>query len=277
VTVFDRDPATGGLTWVEAKVDGEDGVSLGSVRHVVVSADGTHVFVAASSGKTTIFTGDAGTGRLEFVNVTPDGFTLAESPDGRDAHLSGNEFVFHFRAYSGCDELPAMGCRTLGASGSAKLALKVETLDGATDVMKWTWRRGDPTVIADFDDPVTSIDYAFCLYDESAPTPALVQRTLIPSGDRGWTEARNGFTFKDGARDGRGPEGIELATLRATTGGRARLVVKGRGPRLRDVTLPLPLPLRAQLQASNGTCWEATYPTGRVRRNAGQRFAARAD
>jgi hypothetical protein len=39
------------------------------------------------------------------------------------------------------------------------------------------------------------------------------------------------------------------------------VIVKGRGPRLALPSLPLTPPVLAQLQASNGSCWEAIYRT----------------
>src|SRR5262249_33210625 len=52
--------------------------------------------------------------------------------------------------------------------------------------------------------------------------------------------------------------------------GTARITVKGKGPNLFTgaggvpglPTLPLSLPQRVQLQASNGECWEATFASG---------------
>jgi len=43
--------------------------------------------------------------------------------------------------------------------------------------------------------------------------------------------------------------------------------VHGRGPRFVSPALPLALPLRVQLQAESGACWEARFGATGVREN----------
>ena len=54
--------------------------------------------------------------------------------------------------------------------------------------------------------------------------------------------------------------------------GRARVKVKGSDPHLSPPTLPLNLPVRVQLQAASGECWETIYSSARV--NDTTRFKA---
>ena len=46
---------------------------------------------------------------------------------------------------------------------------------------------------------------------------------------------------------------------------------------LKPPALPLGLPLRVQLRAGNGQCWEETYSAAGTRQNGPTRFRATAD
>jgi len=100
VAVFVRDTATGGLTFVEAEVDGVAGVE--GLRHatsVAVSPDGGHVFVVGYYGSSmAVFERDVGTGELTFVEAEFDGVdgvdglrwptSVAVSPDSANVYVA---------------------------------------------------------------------------------------------------------------------------------------------------------------------------------------------
>jgi DNA-binding beta-propeller fold protein YncE len=76
VAVFDRDAATGMLTFVEKHVDGVNGVDgLDGVNAVTVSPDGSDVYVVSllrlgeGEDALAVFNRDAGTGALSFVEA----------------------------------------------------------------------------------------------------------------------------------------------------------------------------------------------------------------
>ena len=64
--------------------------------------------------------------------------------------------------------------------------------------------------------------------------------------------------------------------IRPGLDGRARAVVKGRGERVAVPPLPLTPPVRVQLQAENGECWEAIFGDAGVRRNDATDFEGQA-
>ena len=66
----------------------------------------------------------------------------------------------------------------------------------------------------------------------------------------------SGFKYKDSYRT---PGGLFGIKLKAGVPGKASIAVKASRKNVGLPTLPLALPLRVQLQASNGECWEATY------------------
>jgi 6-phosphogluconolactonase (cycloisomerase 2 family) len=100
IAVFSRDPATGGLSFVEAQRDGVGGVEgLGGPVALALSADGKHLYVASyMDSSVAVFSRDASTGGLTFVECQRCGAYLpgingavavAVSPDGAHVYAAG--------------------------------------------------------------------------------------------------------------------------------------------------------------------------------------------
>ena len=101
LAVFDRDPATGALTFVEAHYNDDGGVQgLGLPTGVIVSPDDRHVYVTSRSTPSgvAVFARDESTGALSFVEALLDDTAgvdglrgandLAMSPDGRSIYVA---------------------------------------------------------------------------------------------------------------------------------------------------------------------------------------------
>jgi len=86
VAVFARDAASGALSFVETWVEGMGVTGLSRPNALRVSGDNAQVLVASFDQDLTVFTRDAASGRLTFLenlNILPGGPTaLALSPDG---------------------------------------------------------------------------------------------------------------------------------------------------------------------------------------------------
>ena len=100
VAAFERDPATGALTFLEAEFEGVGGVSgLGFAREIVVSPDGANVYVVGETDNAIVgFTRDPTTGLLTFLQTLAGvpgnpSLALAISPDGLNLYATGNDFV----------------------------------------------------------------------------------------------------------------------------------------------------------------------------------------
>jgi 6-phosphogluconolactonase (cycloisomerase 2 family) len=94
VAAFARHPVTGALTFIEVERDGVGGVDgLTGVLDVLVSPDGSHVYVASGAdGAVTSFSRNVGTGALAFLEAEHDGGVegaqrLAVSPDGTSLYV----------------------------------------------------------------------------------------------------------------------------------------------------------------------------------------------
>jgi len=174
----------------------------------------------------------------------------------------------------GCVSMPRTGCRSPVAPLKASMLIK-DNLNDTADLLTWKWIKGAATSTADFGSPPTTDDYALCVF---TPSGLVLQADAPAGGTCGtvpcWkTLGVAGFGYKDPLRT---PSGIDKMTLKAGLTGKAKALVKGKGPNLPPLPLPLSLPATVQLQTENGNCWQTTFqPTGVVRNDA-QQFKGRA-
>lgn len=101
IVVFERDPHTGRLVFLESHRDGVSGADgLQHPLHVVVSPDDRNLYVTASENTLAVFSRDPVDGRLGFVESFREGvagvaglsqpFGLAISPDGAQVYVAGH-------------------------------------------------------------------------------------------------------------------------------------------------------------------------------------------
>lgn len=187
-------------------------------------------------------------------------------------------------APGGCVDAPATGCKLPIEPLKALLELK----DGATDArdkVTFKWVKGADVALAEFGNPVNTDDYAVCVYDESGPTPTLLFKGTAPhAGTCGtkpcWKQtgrltAPTGFKYADKELT---PDGTSSVVLKAGLLGKSKAVYLGKKENLNLAPfVALPLPLRAQIQGTNGACYEATFNSSGMRVNANGHFKGRAD
>lgn len=119
--------------------------------------------------------------------------------------------------------------------------------------------KGEETMLADFGNPLATESYTLCVVDAFNDRHFAV--TIPPGGvcnDRPcWKDnGAVGFKYTDKAGS---QGGIQKVILKPGGEGQAMIIVKGKGAGLDVPPLPLPTPILVQLQASNGTCWEAEF------------------
>jgi hypothetical protein len=154
----------------------------------------------------------------------------------------------------------------------------------SSDTFSWRWLKGAATPAAVFGDPLATDDYTLCVFDESTAQPRLLLGTTIPAGGTcGRKPCWSGLGRPRGAKGFRyanakgGPGGITALTLVPGIAGKAKVTVRGKGAALDLPPLPAPVPLRVQLEAANGACFDAAYAAAGVRKNDAARFKAKAD
>jgi len=189
---------------------------------------------------------------------------------------------------SPCDEIPLTGCAVTVQPGKAQLVLNDKSPD-SRDGLLWKWVKGEQTDPGDFGNLMATDSLALCVYDESAEAPMLIFDAAIPanascsSGSaekpcwRGAGEQAGGYGQYKYRNRARTPDGIEQAVLKSGSDGKAKLIIKGKGENLDLPVLPLDLPVRVQLQAGTGSCWEATHYEAGSRGNSSQKFTGTGD
>ncbi len=176
-------------------------------------------------------------------------------------------------AVPACAAMPEI-CRTPVVGGKAFLALTDK--DDEKDQLQWKWSAGSATDKADFGDPLTTDDYALCLYDGTG----LVATLTAPAGGicatkDCWADKPKGYQYKDKEAS---PSGITQLQLSEGTDGKAKIQVKGKGVNLPDLDLGmLTSPLTVQLKPiGGGICFGATYSSPFTKNDAVQ-FKDKAD
>jgi 6-phosphogluconolactonase (cycloisomerase 2 family) len=239
VATFERDPATGALTFVDALVRGLDFYSTNTIAQ---SPDGTNLYTTeydvSTVGVFRLTSGPTTTSTSTVTTTTSAGATTTST------------------TLPGCGPSPIAGCRTAHAS-----TLRLRAGDTpAGNRLGWRWSKGAATTLADFGDPTTTTAYRLCVYDHAATTPALVVEAAVPAaglchGDPCWRARRRGLRFHG---DGVASDGITQIGLTPGRDGKAVIAVKGVGAALPFPAAPIAAPARVQLRASNGACFDAS-------------------
>src|SRR5262249_10261792 len=125
-----------------------------------------------------------------------------------------------------CD--PTFNCpaaATLGCATPAKsiLIVKDKGMDGATagDKLTWKWIKGS-AMQADFGDPPSTANYAFCVYDG---TGALAIEVNIPAGGPNWSAiSTKGYKYFDATFTADGTQ--KLLLKGSASAGKAKILLK---------------------------------------------------
>src|SRR6185295_7880808 len=134
--------------------------------------------------------------------------------------------------------------------------------DDTKDSVLWKWKKGADTPFSALGDPRATDAYSFCVYDESGTAPVLALAATAPAGGTClgvpcWKETgTSGFAYKNTPAT---PEGLTQVKIKSGIGAKPQATVKGKGTRLLLPGLPLAAPVRAQLHAATGECWEAVH------------------
>jgi hypothetical protein len=167
-----------------------------------------------------------------------------------------------FAPSSVCTTAPrdAVDCHQVTIPLKSKLNLR-NRLPDTGDTVTWKWVRGDEVTLGDLGDPLATDSYALCLYDASG---FLMEAGVGPGGTCGprpcWTSlGPDGFRYVDK----KAVQGaVRKLVLKPGEAGASKVIVKAKGHGIAMPALPLAPPVRAQLQATNGECWDVEYDAG---------------
>jgi 6-phosphogluconolactonase (cycloisomerase 2 family) len=256
LATYGRNPISGDLTrrsGVLREGTANAGTFLGVVE-LTVRPDGTTLY-GRGNGLEIVRT-DPTTGSLAYVErIAVDPYPReirAYGDQGYALRWDGNVAVLGPRPV--CAPTPATGC-----SGADASALRVVAKDGPSDTVVWKWAASGAISVGD---PLTTTEYALCVYDSSILAQPVFSSSILPGRTCGtkpcWAATATGYKYADRAGI---PDGINAVRVLGGASGSARIALKGKGAGLPELGLPYQNPVTAQLQASNGQCWEASYTT----------------
>jgi hypothetical protein len=152
-----------------------------------------------------------------------------------------------------CAAVPKAGCRQPFVPHKSTLLFTQTGRTDPDDIYTWKWQFGSQTALTDFGDPLDTTDYVLCIYDQSVRAQPVVGNVALAT--TGWNSVRSGFV-----RNYRPSRALRRLVLHAGRNGKAKIVAHGDSDTVRDI-LPFVAPVRVQLQAGNGGCWETNLPT----------------
>jgi 6-phosphogluconolactonase (cycloisomerase 2 family) len=116
ITVFERSPTTGYLTFAEVHTDSDPGVDgLDGAASVAVSADGANVYVASiDESAIAVFERSPTTGRLTFVEAHKDGVGVVDGLDRARSITISADGAYVYATGSGTDHAVAIFSRDPG-------------------------------------------------------------------------------------------------------------------------------------------------------------------
>ena len=167
-----------------------------------------------------------------------------------------------------CPPTPAT-CRATILPGKSSFTLKDRTPDRA-DQLVWKWA-GAITPKADYGNPVTSDDYALCLYDDGALVASATADAGGTCGTRPcWSAKPTSFAYKDKDLT---PTGVQSISLKeGLVAGRTKIAFKAKGVPL---VMPAPTsftgPVAVRLHRSgDAVCWGADFSAPFTKQDATQ-------
>ena len=282
-TVYSRDSVAGLLTFVEAgPTSGETVAFTRGTGAVAVSDDGNFV-VGGARSSVVLYGRNTSTGALTFIGAEQQrNMRVGISVDNRFVYSASgsNDLGIHRVRSLACSATPMGGCKTTTEPEKSNVLFKFGGLPTG-DRFKWKWK-GAATALPEMGDPINNFDDALvCVYDASA-SPQPVFTTVAPGSGtcalkpcwsvRGSTPGRRKLKYYD---PGRRPDGLVKLEVKESLVDEAAIKARGQDQFIIMPALPLTPPVRVQLQAASGICWDATFSVPQD--NDAAQFKARSD
>ncbi len=196
-----------------------------------------------------------GEGTVSVIDVAGD-VVAGTIPVGAGAYALGRFIA----PETPCSPRRVSGCR---GANTAKVSFKIDPL-GRRSKFKFKWSKGSYAVHSYFGNPLTTTDYAVCVYDDDG----LVFTADIPAHAFKWREMpdERGFQYKDKVGL---PDGITKIKLQPGASGKSKGGIGGKGPSLPAPLLPLPWDpnVYVQLRSSDARCFRAAFGNSHTKKN----------
>jgi len=219
-----------------------------------------------------------GNGLLDLGESCDDGDTASGDGCRADCAMEG---CFNCSGEpSVCSTAPRTGCRT-SVDASKSSVMLVNGSPDSRDRAQWKWMKGRETAYTDYADPTVAGDISLCAW-EGAGGSLLLSATapggVTCNGKPCWKAqgktpvGENGYKYGDGKHE---HGAVSKVALKPGTRTKAKAVISAGGDTL-GIRSPLnvQLPLKVQMHASNGKCWEAVYDAAGVKKTDGSVFKA---
>jgi len=215
--------------------------------------------------------------RTDVAMAASGGFVIVW--DDPDFNTATEALGRAFPVASQCPITPRTGCKLPTAEFKGRLTMKDKSPDKGDSIV-WKWVKGEETMPGDLGDPLASDGFTFCLYDGGG---ALLTTATVDAGGTcgtkpcwkalGTPPGSKGYRYKNGPAN---DEGVQKLIAKPGLQGKAKAVFKGRGDNLAMPSIPVTLPLAAQLASTTGTCWSAAFGADGVLKNGAGVFAGKA-
>jgi hypothetical protein len=164
-----------------------------------------------------------------------------------------------------CDASPRSGCF---APGQSRFSLTTSSMDPSRNKLLWSWGRGDAVDPSALGDPVSTTDYALCVYANGS----LLTQATIAHGSH-WnasTMIAGRYSYRDSSGSS---SGVRKSQITPGDMGATKAQVSAVGSGLASLATPLTagqLPVRVQLvnTVDAADCWTADYSNEPVRNDA---------
>jgi len=159
------------------------------------------------------------------------------------------------------------------ATGGGRLTLRRKGT--AADRLTWSWGKGAAIALGDLGSPMTTDDYALCVFADDGVTSRVLVSAMAPAG-AAWTATAKVLKY---SQKSLAPDGLRQIQFKSGDTGKARIKVKGQGLALGLSTLGFgpAATLSAELRnIATGACYGGVYPSP-FRADDPQRFDDKTD
>ncbi len=157
--------------------------------------------------------------------------------------------------------------------GQKSILIVKDKTDDDKDKLVLKLLKGDQSSGDDFADPTQTATYHLCLYAGTAASLVTREAAVPPGGGKWKAKGGNGYKYKDKLA---AADGIKVIVAKSGDMGKTKVIVKGKGAALPELTPPLEYPVKAIVMNSDtGVCYEGNWGPEDEKKNKSGLFKAK--